>query len=267
VVLVFPFAHIPSRFAEDGRRGYDIHAVNLGEVRPGDAKQLGAQGECWLIPFLPQKSSLPHLLGQTSPLAPILPLLEILLELAIALCHLLLAKLLVWVDWGYSGLAANSRFNCYLIDYAQLAENEKVNDFDGVSASSTTSARLYRCQRVLRVKLSPLRFCLRPTQHILPAASRRLHKSVRSVKTSIQIDLDLIMGKLYRETRHFRFDCAGLQFLIGVANLAGRRLNLEKNDRVIDPQAAKRGTATAAITSGAPPLYNRSTTAREWLLR
>jgi hypothetical protein len=67
VVLVFLFAHIPSGFAEDGRRGYDIDAVNLGEVRTGDAKQLGAQGEHWLIPFLPHKSSLPHLLGQTSP--------------------------------------------------------------------------------------------------------------------------------------------------------------------------------------------------------
>ena len=71
--------------------------VNLGEVRTGDAKQLGAQGEPWLIPFLPHKSSLPHLLGQTSPLAPILPLLEILLELAIALCHLLLAKLITFL--------------------------------------------------------------------------------------------------------------------------------------------------------------------------
>ena len=97
MVLVFPFAHIPSRFAEDGRCGYDIDAVNLGEVRTGDAKQLGAQGEPWLIPFLPHKSSLPRLLGQTSPLAPILPLLEILLELAIALCHLLLAKLITFL--------------------------------------------------------------------------------------------------------------------------------------------------------------------------
>ena len=44
------------------------------------------------------------------------------------------------VDRGYSGLDANGRFNCYLIDSMKLAENTKLSYFDGVSASSTTSA-------------------------------------------------------------------------------------------------------------------------------
>jgi len=87
----------PSRFAEDGGRRYDIDAVDLGEVRTSDAKQLGTQGERWFIPFPPHQSSFPHLLGQTRPLAPILSLLEILLELPMALCHLLLAKLITFL--------------------------------------------------------------------------------------------------------------------------------------------------------------------------
>ena len=70
MVLVFPWAHIPSRFAEDGGRRYDIDAVDLGEVRTSGAKQLGTQGERWFIPFPPYQSSFPHLLGQTRPLAP-----------------------------------------------------------------------------------------------------------------------------------------------------------------------------------------------------
>jgi hypothetical protein len=56
VALVLLFAHIPSRFAEDGRRGCDIDAVNPGEVRNGDLKQLGARGERWLIPSFPHQS-------------------------------------------------------------------------------------------------------------------------------------------------------------------------------------------------------------------
>ena len=45
------------------------------------------------------------------------------------------------VDRGYSGLGPNCRFNCWLIDCAKLTENAKLMGFDGVSASSTTSAR------------------------------------------------------------------------------------------------------------------------------
>ena len=48
-----------------------------------------------LFPFFLR--SRPFRISQTSPLAPILPLLEILLELAIALCHLLLAKLITFL--------------------------------------------------------------------------------------------------------------------------------------------------------------------------
>jgi hypothetical protein len=80
-----------------GRRRCDIDAVNLGEIRTADAKELGAHVERCLIPFLLHESSLPHLLGQASPLGPISPLLEILIELPIALCHLLLAKLVTFL--------------------------------------------------------------------------------------------------------------------------------------------------------------------------
>src|SRR6202790_642170 len=93
MVLGLPFAHIPSRFAEDRRRGHDIDAVDLGQVRTGHAKQIRAQAELRRIPFLLLEPFLPLLLWQTGPLAPILSLLEILLEPPIALGHLLLAKL------------------------------------------------------------------------------------------------------------------------------------------------------------------------------
>ena len=82
MVLVRPFAHSPSRFAEDGRRGHDIEAVDLGQIRTAHAKQLCAQVELRPIPFLLLEPSLPHLLRQTRPWAPIRTLLEILLEAA-----------------------------------------------------------------------------------------------------------------------------------------------------------------------------------------
>src|SRR6266566_1583640 len=45
MVLGLPFAHIPSHFAEDRRRGHDIDAVDLGQVHTAHAKQLSAQVE------------------------------------------------------------------------------------------------------------------------------------------------------------------------------------------------------------------------------
>ena len=38
----------------------------------------------------------------------------------------------------------------------------------------------------------------------------------QSVKSGIRIELNLITGKLFPETPHFRFEDPGLQFLIGV---------------------------------------------------
>jgi hypothetical protein len=80
VVLVRPFAHSPSRFADDGRRGHDIEAVDLGQIRMrnNSARPVKLRP----IPFLLLEPSLPHLLRQTRPWAPIRTLLEILLEAA-----------------------------------------------------------------------------------------------------------------------------------------------------------------------------------------
>ncbi len=77
MVLGLPFAHIPSGFAKDRRRGHDIDAVDLGQVRTGHAKQVRAQAELRRIPFLLLEPFLPLLLRQTSTLAAILSLLEI----------------------------------------------------------------------------------------------------------------------------------------------------------------------------------------------
>src|SRR5262249_1411863 len=93
MVLGLPFAHIRSRFANDRRRGHDIDAVDLGQVRASQAKQLLAQVELRLIALLLLEPALPLLFWQLGTLAAILRLLEILLELPIALGHLLLAKL------------------------------------------------------------------------------------------------------------------------------------------------------------------------------
>src|SRR6201984_3207003 len=68
-------------------------AVDLGKVRTGHAKQSCTQVELWLISFLLLESLLPLLFRQRSCLATIFSLLEILVELSIALGHLLLAKL------------------------------------------------------------------------------------------------------------------------------------------------------------------------------
>ena len=51
MVFGLPFAHIPSNFAEDGRRGHDIDAIDPGHVRTGHAKQPGTQVEPRLIAF------------------------------------------------------------------------------------------------------------------------------------------------------------------------------------------------------------------------
>jgi hypothetical protein len=39
MILVFPLAHIPARFADHGGRRPDINSVDLGQIRPADAKQ------------------------------------------------------------------------------------------------------------------------------------------------------------------------------------------------------------------------------------
>src|SRR6516225_948012 len=82
-----------SYFAKDGGRGHDIDAVDPGQVRTAHAKQPLAQIELWRIPLLLPASSLALFFRQKGTLAPILSLLEILFELAIALGYLLLAKL------------------------------------------------------------------------------------------------------------------------------------------------------------------------------
>src|SRR5467141_1917996 len=53
MVLRFPFAHIPSRFAENRHRGHHINPVDPGQVRTANAKQLRAQVELRLIASLP----------------------------------------------------------------------------------------------------------------------------------------------------------------------------------------------------------------------
>ena len=51
MILRFPFAHIPSHFAEDGRRGHHINAVNLGEILTRHAKYFLPQLELRSIAF------------------------------------------------------------------------------------------------------------------------------------------------------------------------------------------------------------------------
>src|SRR6266700_2257211 len=93
MVLGLPFAHIPSHFAEDRRRGHDIDAVDLGQVHTAHAKQLSAQVELRSISFLLLEPPFPLLFWQRGTFAPVFSLLQILLDLSIALEHLLLAKL------------------------------------------------------------------------------------------------------------------------------------------------------------------------------
>ena len=94
MALGFPFAHIPSGFAEDGHRGHNINPVDPGQVRTRHAKQLRAQVELRLIAFVLPEPSLSLLFRQTGSLAPILCLGKILLQLLITLSHLPLTKLL-----------------------------------------------------------------------------------------------------------------------------------------------------------------------------
>src|SRR6201981_1222888 len=88
-----PFAHVPTRFAKDRHRGHDVDAVDPGQVCTGHAKQPFAQVELRLIRSLFLEPPLALLFRQRGALAAILSLLEILRELAITLCDLLLAKL------------------------------------------------------------------------------------------------------------------------------------------------------------------------------
>src|SRR5438034_1564926 len=69
MVLGLPFAHIPSRFAEDGHRGHDIEAIDPGQVRTAHAKQPGTQVEPRLIATLLLEPSLALLFRQMSPCA------------------------------------------------------------------------------------------------------------------------------------------------------------------------------------------------------
>src|SRR6516225_872568 len=94
MVLGLPFAHIPACLAEDGRGRHYIDAVNLGQVRSAQAKQPFAQVELRSVPLLFLEPSLALLFRQRGTVAAILSLLEILLKLAIALRHLLLAELI-----------------------------------------------------------------------------------------------------------------------------------------------------------------------------
>jgi hypothetical protein len=41
-----------------------------------------------------------------------------------------------------------------------------------------------------------------------------------SVKSGIRIECNLIIGKLFPQTIHFRFERRGLEFLVGIARLA-----------------------------------------------
>jgi hypothetical protein len=91
--LVRPFAHIQSRFAENGRCRQHINAINLGQIRTVHAKQLRTQFELRHVPFLLFEPRLPLLFRQGGTLAAVLLLLEILLELLVASSHLLLAKI------------------------------------------------------------------------------------------------------------------------------------------------------------------------------
>ncbi len=86
MALRFPFAHIGSRFAENRHRSGDVNRIDLGQVGTSHAKQLRAQVELWRIPFLFLAKSFPPLLfRQTGALAPVLLLLEILLQQLITL--------------------------------------------------------------------------------------------------------------------------------------------------------------------------------------
>ena len=42
----------------------------------------------------------------------------------------------------------------------------------------------------------------------------------QSVKSSVQIEFNLITGKLFRETPHFRLEYSGFEFLAGMAGPA-----------------------------------------------
>jgi hypothetical protein len=76
MVLGFPFADIPSHFAENRCRGHDVDAVDPGQVRTGHPKQLRAPVELRRIPFLLLQPPLPLLFWQRGTLAPILSLLK-----------------------------------------------------------------------------------------------------------------------------------------------------------------------------------------------
>ena len=90
MVLGLPFAHIPSHFAEDRRRGHDIDAVDLGQVHTAHAKQLSAQVELRRISFLLLEPPFPLLFWQRGTFAPVFSLLQIPLDLSIALVTILL---------------------------------------------------------------------------------------------------------------------------------------------------------------------------------
>jgi hypothetical protein len=71
MVLGLPFAHIPSRFAEDGHRGHDVDAIDASQVRTAHADQPGTHVEPRLIAILLLAPSLPLLFRQTCPCAPV----------------------------------------------------------------------------------------------------------------------------------------------------------------------------------------------------
>src|SRR6266705_3485197 len=56
----------------------------------------------------------------------------------------------------------------------------------------------------------------------------------QSVKSSIRIELNLITGKLFPETPHFRFEYPGLEFLVGVPGLAEYMAAFGLRDQVFE---------------------------------
>src|SRR5260370_35693040 len=92
MVFSLPFAHIPSHFADDGGRGHDIDAVDLGQVSTGHAKQVRTQFELRFIAVLLLESCPPLLFWQSGALAPVLWPLELSFKLPIAFGHLLSAN-------------------------------------------------------------------------------------------------------------------------------------------------------------------------------
>jgi hypothetical protein len=60
----------------------------------------------------------------------------------------------------------------------------------------------------------------------------------QSVKSSIRIESNLITGKLFPETLHFRFEYPGLELLVGVARLAEDMAAFGLGDEIFEDRRA-----------------------------